>query len=434
MCVRFAPGAPDDMNTTNHPRTYLFFPIEIGLAHICRSLAVAEVLHSRGHIVHFALPKRKQATFARSPIHFVPIEDYYAQDDFGMNVRMFRNTEYVERMIDSELALIDTYKPDAVVIDFRVSAFAAAAIRKVKTYAIFVGDGLPYGALLPNPGLPKTIYQIFRNIFPKMYDLASKWYLQPFLMSMRKRGCILTFDQWMQNVEYFVPEPTFYMPGVSKKLKVHYVSPLGWYKFNNKTPAWLEDIYPDGKTIYLSFGGTGFDKQKPIEISKALLNAGYRVIVSTGNISDPADYPPNPNLYVERFLPGDIISTKVDLVICHGGYGTSMDAIQHSVPVLAIPFNPDQILHAARMQELGVAESVFRLRIPDIIYVFTFNWRHIENKGKAVQSATIVKKARFMLDHMSEYKRSLKKFNMMYSNINGAVEVADIIEKSMKFK
>jgi UDP:flavonoid glycosyltransferase YjiC (YdhE family) len=429
LCVRFAPGAPDDMNTTNNPKTYLFFPIEIGLAHICRSLAVAEELHARGHIVHFALPKRKQATFASSPIHFVPIEDHYAQDDFGMNVKMFRKSQYIESMVNAELELIDKYTPDAVVIDFRLSAFAAAAIRKVKTYAIFVGDGLPYGSHLPNPGLPKLLYKMFRNIFPKMYDLASRWYMKPFLKMMKRHECDISYDQWMQNVEYFVPEPSFYMPGISKQLNVHYVSPLGWHKFNIQRPTWLENIHPDGNTIYLSFGGTGFDKRKPIEISRVLLDAGYRVIVSTGNISDPENYPNNPNLYVERYLPGNIVSSKVDLVICHGGYGTSMDAIQHNVPVLAIPFNPDQILHAARMQEFGIAESMYTLQVLDILHIFTFNWKHIEDKGKALDNGLILNQVRYMFDHMLKYKQSLKEFNRKYPSKNGNIEVADIIEK-----
>lgn len=416
------------MATTTHPKTFLFFPIEIGLAHICRSLAVAEELHGRGHRVIFALPKRKQETFANSPIELAPIEGYISDDDFGMNVTMFRDRKYIEKMIQAELKLIDTYRPDAVVIDFRISAFAAAAIRKVKTYTIFVGDGLPYGAHLPNPGLPKVVYWLFRHLFPKMYDFATRWYLQPFLSVMQLHGCSLTFDQWMQNVEYFVPEPSFYMPGVSKKLNIHYISPLGWYNFNAETPSWLEDIHPDGNTIYLSFGGTGFDRQKPIEISKALVDAGYRVIVTTGKISDPADYPPHSNLFVERFLPGDIVSTKIDLLICHGGYGTMIDAIQNNVPVLAIPFNPDQILHSARMQELGVAKSMYKLKLHDIFYIFTFKWRHIENRGKSISNNLIISQVQKMFEQMTDYTRALEAFNKRYPGKNGAPEVADILE------
>lgn len=418
------------MTQTSHSKTYLFFPIEIGLAHICRSLAIAEELYKRGHKVIFALPKRKHHIFSRSPVQFVDIEEYNANDDFGMNVKGFRKQEYIEKMIQSELNLIDKYRPDAVIVDFRISAFAAAAIRRVKAYAIFVGDGLPYGAHLPNPGMSKILYRLFSNVFPKLYDLASRWYLRPFLSYMKKQGCTLTFDQWMQPVDFFVPEPSFYMPGISEKLKVHYIGPLGWYGFNIDVPSWFETIRPDGKTIYLSFGGTGFDKHKPIELSKALLDAGYRVIVSTGNISDPSDYPVHPNLYVEKFLPGDIVSSKVDLLICHGGYGTMIDAIHHGVPVLAIPFNPDQILHAARMQELGLAQSLYKLSIGDLPHIFTFDWKYIEEKGKKISSQLVLSKAQEMLRDLPKYRKSLEDFNAKYSAKNGAPQAADCIEGS----
>jgi hypothetical protein len=42
-------------------KTILFLPIEVGLAHITRSLAVAEVLADKSHKVIFALPKRKHS-------------------------------------------------------------------------------------------------------------------------------------------------------------------------------------------------------------------------------------------------------------------------------------------------------------------------------------------------------------------------------------
>ena len=49
-------------------KTILFLPIEVGVAHITRSLAIAEDLHMRDYAVLFALPKRKQSLFAKTPL------------------------------------------------------------------------------------------------------------------------------------------------------------------------------------------------------------------------------------------------------------------------------------------------------------------------------------------------------------------------------
>lgn len=416
-------------SVSSNKKKYLFFPIEIGLAHICRSLAIAEELVARGHTVYFALPKRKWKLFSHTTVTLVSIESYVAADDFGMNVKLFRDPKLIDRVVSEELALIDKYNPDAVIVDFRISAFAAATIRGIRTFAIFVGDGLPYGAHLPNPGLPPWAYRLFRNVFPKLYDVASRWYLNPFIKYMRNHGVHTTFDAWMRAVTYIVPEAPFYMPPASSTLQVHHTGTLGWYTFDNPIPPWLDKMCPDGRTVYVSFGGTGFDKNKPIEICMALVKKGYRVIVTTGSISNPSDYPSHPNLFVTTFLPGNIISKKIDVLVCHGGYGTMMDAIQCGVPVVAIPFNPDQILHAARMQELGLAKSLLTLSARDTYNAFTFQWKHIEEKGKQIPSSAIVQAVDELIKKKDLYQTNTRNFNAKYPSTNGASEAADIVEK-----
>ena len=68
------------MSTTQIPKTLLFFPVEIGLAHSCRSLAIAEELQARGHRVIFALPKRKQTIIRNSPIPCIVLSSYLKDD------------------------------------------------------------------------------------------------------------------------------------------------------------------------------------------------------------------------------------------------------------------------------------------------------------------------------------------------------------------
>lgn len=417
------------MNSVSGNKTYLFFPIEIGLAHICRSLAVAEELVARGHTVYFALPKRKWHVFAKTTVNVVPIEGYVYADDFGMNVKLFRDQSLMHSVVQQELTLIDKYKPDAIVVDFRISAFVAATMRDIPTFAIFVGDGLPYGACLPNPGLPRWAYLLLRNTFPSVYDLASRWYLGPFIRYLRTYGFSLTFDAWMRDVIYIVPEAPFYMPPASRSLAIYHTGTLGWYAFAHPKPEWLHALKRDRRTVYVSFGGTGFDKQKPIEISTALVKQGYRVIVSTGLISDPSAYPKDPNLLVTNFLPGNEICKYVDLVVCHGGYGTMMDAIQQEVPVLAIPFNPDQILHAARMQELGVARSLMHITLLDMWHIFSFQWGYIEEKNKRLSVNTIISEIDTMFQQLDVYKKNIQEFNVQYHSTNGPSEAADIVER-----
>lgn len=378
----------------------------------------------------FALPKRKQAIFRNSSISFINISSY-VKDDLNFLVSNISRYDYARRLVEEEVEIIKQYDPDAIVVDFRVSALAAAAITHKKTYAIFVGESLPYGSHLPNPGFPKPVYAVIRSLFPRVYDFVSRRYLRSLLRIMHEHGISTSFDHWVQSVEYFIPEPSHYFPAVSKDLHLHYVGNLSWNNFDQKLPDWFHTIHPDGKTIYLSFGGTGFDTKKPVQIAKALVNAGYRVIVTTGTLSDPADYPIIPGLYVATYLPGDRLSKMVDLVVCHGGYGTMIDAIQSGIPVVTVPFNPDQIMHSLRMQELGVAKCLMNLNIIDMVHVFTFNWRWIEDKGKQISPEQVQKAVKEVLSNIRDYKENIQKFNAAYPKRDGAAEAANTIESTI---
>lgn len=411
-------------------KTYIFFPIEIGLAHILRSYSVADELSKRGHRAIFAIPKRKHYLFqAGGNVELVDI-DSYIEDDFKVKMSAFREKEFVRRMLDLEIALIRKYHPVAVIVDFRLTALAASEICGVKTFSITNGDALPHGSYLPNPGFHPILFRLGMPLIQKVFDLGTRLFLRPLLVALHERKPDITQDQWFRKVEYIVPEPKNYFAPCASDLTIHYVGPLFWNQFDSPIPSWLSNINRDGKTIYLTFGGTGFDKQKLRDLAYKLVESGYRVVVTTGSICDPKDIEARDNLFVAKFLPGDKVSQKVDLVVCHGGYGTMTDAVKAGIPMLAIPFNPDQILHATRMEELGVGKCLLKINIIDVIKIFTLDWKWIENKGKEIPIETVVAGAGRMLANVEAYKVSINKFNKEYPSESGASEAVNIIELS----
>ena len=206
------------------------------------------------------------------------------------------------------------------------------------------------------------------------------------------------------------------------------MGPLSWRSFDHAVPEWFSSLSPNGKTIYLSFGGTGFDKQKLIDVAVELVKHSYRVVVTTGTICEPGAFPQRENLFVAKFLPGEKVCEKVDIVITHGGYGTMIDAIQKGKPVIAIPFNPEQILHASRMQEFGVAKKLFHFEFTDIIDAFTLQWEKIEQKGKKIRPSEVLRAVEEVQAHMHSYKKAIEQFNALYPIKDGAQESASIIE------
>lgn len=411
----------------NRLLSVMFFPIDIGLAHTVRPYAIAEEMQRRGHKVFMALPKKKQSFFSRGTVPMVDIESYIV-DESKIRVSAFSDYNFLKNLVDQEVELIRRHEIDVVVSDFRITALAAGMITGKKTYHITNGDGVPHSSYLPNPGFHPWMHKLALPIVQKAFDIGSQMYLRPLLRIINEAGIKMTFDEWFRKIEQILPEPSFHLPPVDPSLTFHYVGPLQWGKFDRGLPSWFGEIEPDGKTIYLSFGGTGFDKEKLINIALALVDAQYRVVVTTGTVCEPGDFPPKKNLYVAKFLPSDEVCKKVDLVVCHGGHGTMMGAIKAGKPVVAVPFNPDQVVHSTRMQELGVAKTLMKLNLIDVKNIFTFNWKAIEDKGKRIDPQTVVHAVKDVFANISRYHEANQKFNHDYAKVDGAKDAADIIE------
>jgi UDP:flavonoid glycosyltransferase YjiC (YdhE family) len=111
--------------------------------------------------------------------------------------------------------------------------------------------------------------------------------------------------------------------------------------------------------VYLTFGGTGDSSAKFWELTEALVKAGYFVLASMGAIDErgqQGDY--GGRAYVARYVPGLSATVLADCVVSHGSQGTITSALMVGRPVVAVPFNLDQQIHAAKLEELGVGVNV----------------------------------------------------------------------------
>jgi MGT family glycosyltransferase len=85
-----------------------------------------------------------------------------------------------------------------------------------------------------------------------------------------------------------------------------------------------------------------------------------RAIVTTGPALDPDRIGAPPNVEVRRFVPHEELLPTVDLVIGHGGHGTTMRALSHGVPVLVVPMSSlaDHHLVAGAVVAAGAGAQV----------------------------------------------------------------------------
>ena len=226
------------------------------------------------------------------------------------------------------------------------------------------------------------------------------------------------------GLRYIVPEYKGYLPANDSSFRIDYVGPIFWSKFEERSPEWLKTVKPDGRTIYLSFGGTGYDGKKLIALSLLLVKSGYRVVVSAANIAPVHDFPKTKNLFTTKYLPGQDVCRHVDLVVCHGGYGTMMQAFLAGTPVIAVPFNPDQLLHALRIAELGFGRCIVRY---DLRPFLRPEWGSFMSLGSRVPNDRILKAVDGVLVNKKTYQEAIGKF-FSGKSINGALAAAEVVE------
>ena len=73
---------------------FLFFPLEIGLAHITRSIAIAEKMITDGHDACVVVPSKKIELFKDTIATLIPTEIYDDSED-SHPLHKFKDIEYL---------------------------------------------------------------------------------------------------------------------------------------------------------------------------------------------------------------------------------------------------------------------------------------------------------------------------------------------------
>lgn len=412
------------------PKTIIFFPIEIGLAHIVRSLGIAEELKKRGHKVIFALPKRKWFLLRNSVIKPVDISQCSNTERIGV-VKIVKNVPLLHRLANDDIKLLEKYRPDCSVVDFRISAVAASLHKKIPTYCISGSSSLPFDCYLPDVFTRSPLSPVISSATRYIVLKAKEKFLINMLVNLiKKLGTNIGTKDLLHGIDYLVPENSSYLPLKNKLTNVHYVGHLTWNGFNHNKLNFKDVFSNSNKIVYISFGGTGFNKSKFTSITSSILNAGYNAIVTTGTIAEPSDFPSGRNLKVFKFLSAKDILPFVDAVVCHGGYGTMIEAALAGKPSIGIPFNPDQWLHSYRFQELGIGKCIINSPFRRLVKTISLDWEGFQEMAASISESQIINGLDTIFVNYQTYKKSLKHFKNENLNINGEVRAANIIESN----
>ena len=112
----------------------------------------------------------------------------------------------------------------------------------------------------------------------------------------------------------------------------------------------------DVPLVYLTFGTVLGHMSIAGELYEAALRAvaelDANVLLTVGRLFDPESLGPMPpNVHVEPWVDQHIVLSHADIVVCHGGSGTTYGALRAGVPVVVVPLFADQHMNARKVVE-----------------------------------------------------------------------------------
>ncbi len=115
--------------------------------------------------------------------------------------------------------------------------------------------------------------------------------------------------------------------------------------------------------VYVTFGTVFGHMSFSLDVWRMALEAigelDARLLLTTGTKFDRSSLGTVPaNTHVEAWVDQHEVFASADLVVCHGGSGTALGALQAGLPMVIHPMFADQHLNATKIEAAGACEVV----------------------------------------------------------------------------
>jgi MGT family glycosyltransferase len=266
---------------------------------------------------------------------------------------------------------VSTYELDLLIVDANTWGAAAYAESLREPWVMF----MPYCLPISSPDTPAfglgfappdhLLHRLRDRIVNRFTNRALKPYIDG-LNRLRAELSVPQLDRYEQifdrpdRVLYRTAEPFDY-PRENWPDHIIAVGPGLWAPAHEK-PEWL-DALPSPR-ILVTVSTERQNDGAIIETAiQALSNQSGSLIITSAAL-DPADFTnAHSNVHIHKFLPHAEIIPEMDLVITHGGMGTTQRALAAGVPVCVIPWGRDQRETARRVEVSGSGTMLPKSRL-----------------------------------------------------------------------
>ncbi len=349
--------------------------------HLYPMMDVALALRSSGHDVVVQTLADERATLeaagvAHRPIaaaiEALPLEDYRGGNPMVQLQRTFDT--WLARApyeVDDLRRAVTEWSPDLLVVDTNTWGAAAYAESLDRPWALFQ----PYVLPLASPDTPAfgLGFAPPRNAFDRLRDTALRTAQRLGTRRQIARLDALRASLGVPPVRRFdgiVARPDlvlyrtavpFDYPRRTWPANVAAIGPGLWAP-PGESPPWLAELPRPRVLVSVSteLQEDGAIVEAAIE---GLADRPGSVIVTTAAL-DPASFrAPSERVRITRFLPHAEVVPEVDLVVTHGGMGTTQRALAAGVPVVVVPWGRDQAETGRRAEVSGAGVMLPKQRL-----------------------------------------------------------------------
>jgi UDP:flavonoid glycosyltransferase YjiC (YdhE family) len=317
----------------------------------------------------------------------------------------------LEDYIADDLQLIESFEPDIVVGDFRLSLAVSAPTAGVPYVAICNAHWSPYVTQqsVPVPEIPLTRVlgpKIGQYLFDLARPIAFAQHARPMNRLRRRFGLPplngLRHVYTEADLALYADPPSLIQ---TSGLPPHhrFIGPILWEP-KAPEPEWWNAPVTDQPLVYVTLGSSGQTRLLPM-LREVLGKLPVQAMIATaGRIDLPSS---SNGIWYADFLPGTAAAQRAALVICSGGSATAYQALATGTPVLGLASNLDQFLTMSYVEKSGAgrllrADTAQPAGLAQAINALLKNGSFTSNAERQAQSIREMDAQRAFRAHLTE--------------------------------
>ncbi|MCQ8193315.1 macrolide family glycosyltransferase [Streptomyces rugosispiralis] len=351
------PGRPGGIPENARPLHIAMFNIPAD-GHVNPNLALCAELVERGHRVSFSIDEGHaeavRAAGAEPVLYRTTFPDAGRGERFPITDVIAMSSLFLREavaVLPQQLAAFEDDRPDLVLYDY--AALSAQILAK--------RWGVPAVRLSPTRVSSNTYERDLAPFYASVADDPA-WlaYRKEFQHFLDEGGMDLTIEEFLyvgRADHYVVTIPRAFQADADELGDAYtFVGPV--VRDQGLQAPWKPPA--DGRPVLLiAFGSIAPEVPEVqrifFECAEAFADGPWHVVMSIGRHLDPADFgPPPPHMELIPEAPQLRVLAEAAVFITHAGMGSTMEAIQYGVPMVAVPMGFDQMENARLIDELGI--------------------------------------------------------------------------------